>query len=427
MTGALRRYGIVACLLLAGCGDTHPPAVAETMVAGELLLAVHGEGELKSAKPTPLQVPGAGWASRRVEWMLPEGSVVKKGELIARFSADEGKQDLALALLDLQRNALARAAKGHELQAAQGRVAVDLSQVAVQLAIAQRYAGADLGTLARNEVLDAIQDAGYLEQKQDTLQWQRGQSGKRGDAELALLDAQRATFGLTADNRRSDLDALELHAPNDGVLMLNASWSGVKPMPGTNLFAGSEFGNLPDASAMEVEIELPETESQGIRAGQAVGLHPLGRPEQAITSNLSWVASAAKVRNRNSPVKYLTMRAPVPTTAVQRYGLVPGQRMVARVVQLHAHEALSVANIALRNDDAGKPTVLVRDGDDFVPRRVALGVRGNARSQILSGLLAGDEVLLAAASHEASRDIQETGEHTISAPATRGPEAEALP
>src|SRR3546814_1984087 len=77
---------------------------------------------LRSAKPTPLQVPGTGWSSRRIEWMLPEGSRVKKGELIARFSSDESEQDLAQALVDLQRNALARAAKDNELAIAQGRV-----------------------------------------------------------------------------------------------------------------------------------------------------------------------------------------------------------------------------------------------------------------------------------------------------------------
>src|SRR3546814_6186843 len=87
---------------------------------------------LRSARPTPLQVPGTGWSSRRIEWMLPEGSRVKKGELIARFSSDESEQDLAQALVDLQRNALARAAKDNELALAQGRVGVDMAQVATR-------------------------------------------------------------------------------------------------------------------------------------------------------------------------------------------------------------------------------------------------------------------------------------------------------
>ena len=393
----------IACLLLAGCGEAQRPAATETIAARDLVLSVRGQGELRSTKATPLMVPGADWAARRVDWMLADGSVVKKGDLIARFTAEEGKQDLAQAMLDLQRNTLARAAKQDDLAIAQGRVAVDLSAVAVQLAIAQRYAGADLSAIARNELLDAVEDARYLESRQDTLQWQQGQSGKRGGAELALLDAQRATFELSAKARQADLDALELRAPGDGMLMISANWSGEKPMTGTSLYAGTEYASLPDTSAMEIQVELPQIEAQGVRAGQVIEMFPVGRPEQAMTSKLSWVASAAKAQSRENPVKTLSMRAAVPVDAVRRFHLVPGQQMQARIVLLRADAALSVANVAVRNDD-GKTVVQVRDGDGFKQRVLKLGVRGPARSQVLAGLAAGDEVLLTAASAPSSAD-----------------------
>ena len=389
-----RAWPLVAALLLAGCGEAPAPPVTETVAAGPLILEARGEGVLRSSKPTPLQVPGTGWSSRRIEWMLPEGSRVKKGALIARFSSEESEQDLAQALVDLQRNALARAAKDDELATAQGRVGVDMAQVATQLGIARRYAGADLSTLARNDVLDAIEDVHYLEARQDTLQWQRDQADVRGGAEQALLDAQRATFALDAKARREDLDALELRAPNDGVLMLAANWSGVKPATGASLYAGREFGSLPDANAMEVELSLPQLEAQGIRVGQTVEMYPLGRPDDTIASKLSWVASAPKSRSRRDPVKYLSMRAPVPPEAAERLGLVPGQQMRARIIQLDAPEAMSVPNVALRSRD-GARVVRVRDGSGFEWRKVELGAHGVARSQVLSGLSPGDQVLLA--------------------------------
>src|SRR3546814_6245876 len=78
---------------------------------------------------------------------------------------------------------------------------------------------------------------------------------------------------------------------------------------------------------MEVELSLPQLESQGVRVGQAVEMFPLGRPQDTIASELSWVASAPKSRSRRDPVKYLSMRAPVPPEAAERLGLVPGQQM----------------------------------------------------------------------------------------------------
>lgn len=380
-------------MLVTACGSDEMPVASETVAQGPLTISVRGEGELRSAKPTPLNVPGKNWAQRQVEWMLPEGSLVKKGDVLARFVSPEGEQQLAQAMIDLQRNALARAAKESGLESAQGRVEVDLSRVAVQLGIAQRYADADLSTVARNQVLDAIEDREYLQVRQGVLQWQRDQSGVRGGAELAVLDAQRATFDMNAKTRKDDLEALELRAPNDGVLLLAANWSGDKPTVGANLRAGFEFGSLPDTSTMEVEIDLPQIEAQGVQAGDAVVLHPLGRPDQRIDSKLSWVASAAKVRNRESPVKFLSMRAPMPADAIERYRLIPGQRFAASVVLLDAKNAMAVPNVAIEQRD-DRHWVQVKQGNGYVSREVKLGVRGTARSQVLSGLEPGEQVRL---------------------------------
>jgi HlyD family secretion protein len=360
---------LASVALLSACAEKPLPAATETVASRALVLSVQGEGDLRSSKPTPLTVPGNNWSSRQVEWMLPEGTRVKKGDLLARFSSLDGKQQLDQAMIELQRNALARVAKQSELQAGQGRVEVDLSNVAVQLGIAQRYVDADLSAIARNEMLDAVEDVEFLQAKQGTLQWQRGQSGVRGGAELAVLDAQRATQQNNATRRQGDLDALELRAPNDGVVMLSANWSGDKAMLGATLRAGMEYGSLPDTSSMEVEIDLPQIESQGVHAGAVVELHPLGRPDQAITTQLSWVASAAKVKSPESPVKFLSMRAPVPPADVARYQLVPGQRFSARVFLLRAAKAISVANVAIEQRD-GSHFVKVRNGDDFVSRPV---------------------------------------------------------
>jgi len=391
----MQRATLLAIVtLLSACGSDDMPNASETVAKGPVTLHVRGEGELRSSKPTPLNVPGKNWAQRQVSgWCRAEGSLVKKGDVLARFVSPEGEQQLAQAMIDLQRNALARAAKESGLDSAQGRVEVDLSLVAVQLGIAQRYADADLSTVARNQVLDAIEDKEYLQVRQGTLQWQRDQSGVRGGAELAVLDAQRATFDMNAKTRRDDLQALELRAPNDGVLLLAANWSGDKPMVGANLRAGFEFGSLPDTSSMEVEIDLPQIEAQGVQTGDAVVLHPLGRPDQRIDSKLSWVASAAKVRNRESPVKFLSMRAPIPPDAIERYRLIPGQRFAASVVLLDAKDAIAVPNVAIEQRDDRHGMTMAK-GNDYVAREVTLGVRGTARSQVLAGLQPGDQVRL---------------------------------
>lgn len=387
---------VALAVAVAACGKASTDApLTERVQAGPLLIAVQGDGELHSTKATPLTVPGQQWTQRQLAWMLPDGSRVKKGEVVARFSAEQSKQDLAEALIDLQRNALARAGKQSDLGTQQGQLGVDMAQVASQLAIAHRYANAGFVALSRNQVLDGVQDERFLTTKQGILEWRRDQSSSRGGAELAVIDAKHATYELNARQKRSDLDALELRAPHDGVLMLEADWSGEKPRIGSTMWAGNNFGSLPDTASMEVRLSVPQIQAQGIKVGDAVELHPLGAPTEKVKSKLSWVAAAAQPKSRQSPVKYLQMKALVPAAAVQRYGWVPGQRFVGRVILLNAKAALSVPNLAIDSHGDGA-TVDVREGGKAVPRGVTLGVRGADRSQVLKGLKPGDEVVLSA-------------------------------
>ena len=298
---ALLLLAMLPAVFLAGCGDEEVASVpVERLRAGPVLLEVEAEGELRSTKATPLLVPGAQWAQRQLAWMKAEGSAVKAGEVVARFAAPVGQLELAKSELDLQRNALAHGGKHAEMRALRDRVDVDLAQVGTDLGIAQRYADADLDMFARNEILDAVQDEAFLGEKQGVLQWRRGQGEERGAAEVAVLDSQRATYELNASTRRNDLAALELSAPHDGVLVLTQDWAGEKPKIGGGLWAGMEFGSLPDTAAMEVRLSLPQLMAQGIRAGAAVRLHPLGRPELAFDGTVSWVAGSAQAKSREN-------------------------------------------------------------------------------------------------------------------------------
>lgn len=379
---------------LAGCSDAGLDATpVERVQRGPVELVVEAEGQLKSVKATPLLVPGEQWARRQVAWMKADGSRVRKGEVVARFIAPQAELELDKALLDLQRNLLARRAKQAELDTLLGRVDVDLAQVGSELAIAERYADAGLEMFARNQILDAIQDTRFLGEKRGVLSWKRGQGDSRGAAELAVLDSQRATFDLNANRRRDDLAALELLAPNDGVMVLSADWSGEKPKVGAQVWAGNEFATLPDSGTLEVELSLPQMEAQGVAAGVAVALHPVGRPDQAVETTLGWVASAAAVRNRQSPVKHLLMKAPVPDEAARRTGWVPGQGFRARIYVQRSAQGLSVPNVALLSDE-GRSYVQVRERGGLVQREVKLGARGPARSEVLEGLADGDEVVL---------------------------------
>ena len=381
-------------LTLAACSaapDTAPPL--EIVAEGPLDFSVHAIGELRSSKATKLVVPGTRFAQRQLAWMLPEGSTVKKGDSLARFSPARGEVDLAAAKVSLLRNALTRSGKEAELGAGSARIDADLAQVGTDLSIAETYASAELAMIARNDLLDYVQDREYLGEKQGFLGWKRGQTGERGAAELAVLDSQRETHALTAKMRGDDLAALEIIAPHAGVLMLTADWSGERPRVGSTLWASMDFGNIPDPSAMEVQFALTQLDAAGIKLGALVELAPLGRPEQMVVSKLVWVATAPQAISRANPIKHLRMKAQIAAADVDRLGLVAGQSMSVRVYAVRAANGLSVANVALLSEGAQTKVELWRDGAREA-RVIRLGERGLARSQVLEGLAPGDTVIL---------------------------------
>ena len=142
-------------LAVSACSDEidHAP-VFESVQIQKQSLSLMAMGTVTSTKATPLLVPGQNWSARQLTWMRPEGEFVKAGEVVARFSAEQGRLELAQAQIDMERNAVARTLKEADLTVAQGRIGVDLAQVDAELNIARRYAKADLQVFARKQILD---------------------------------------------------------------------------------------------------------------------------------------------------------------------------------------------------------------------------------------------------------------------------------
>jgi len=401
------RVAVVAAVLVVAAGCAEEAAQlepVEVVVAGPARLEVAVSGEVRAVKATPLNVPGDRYAQRRAIWLLGDGESVNAGDVVARFAPDQSKLEFAQAAVDLQRNLIAKAGKHAELGGVQNKVATDLADVAVRMAIAERYADADIGVLARNEILDAIDDQEFLHVRQAVLEWQRDHATDRGATELAVLDAQRATYERNAERSRRTLDAMELRAPHAGVLVLQPNWQGEKPRVGVTLMAGSVLASIPDIATLEALLELPQAESQGLAVGQRVSLYPIGHPAQRIETLISWISASAQARNQENPARYITARAPIPLEAARQLRLVPGQRLQGHVVLLALDDGITVANTAIV-DAGGSHTVQVREGGKFVSKQVELGVRGSARSHVRAGLKPGDAVrLIAPRDHASSAD-----------------------
>lgn len=389
----IRRFAtLVLPLALGACGGLAPSAPVERAAPAPWRETVRVDGEVRALRTTPLPVPGGNFDPRTLAWVAPEGSVVRAGDLLARFEAERARLQLDQARIDLLRSELRRREIERQTTIDRSTIDAEISGVDADLALSRRYAEADLGVLARNELLDALADVGFLERKRDVLDWRDENAGRRGAAELAVVDARRATAAGQAERGERAIADLEIRAPHDGVFMLESRWDGTRPAVGARLFGGGAFATLPDLGALAARFRVPQALVLGIEPGLRVEIRTAGT-DQRFDGRVASVGRTATARSRESPVRFVDVDVEIDSQTAARLGLTPGQALEAEIVLVDEPSVLTVPNLAL-SGDGETATLWVDDGGTPERVEVRVGRRGAARSEITGGLEAGRRVML---------------------------------
>ncbi|MBC3908986.1 secretion protein HlyD [Undibacterium sp. NL8W] len=350
------------------------------------------DGEIIAANKTPLTVPGQGWDSRTLIEMIPEGSLVKKDQVIARFDAPKSRMELSQAELELLRKELAAESILASDTSSRSTLAADSAKVQTDLLLSERYANADLAIFSRNKILDELQDSGFLKNKRTYLDWKTGQVQARSAAEQAVLSSQKESVNLNASQHKKNLDALELMAPHDGVFLLQASWDGAKPQVGSSFRPREEFGSLPDLDQLVANFNIEEGRTFGLKVGLPVKVRLAGSGQE-IELSITKVGNSASVTSKDSPVKFINFEAAFKKEQAQSLALKPGQALLGTVSLINQAKAMTVPNIALVQDGASFATY-VKEGEQLKRQAVVMGQRGPVRSEIKSGISPGNQVVL---------------------------------
>ncbi|WP_229416763.1 efflux RND transporter periplasmic adaptor subunit [Massilia eburnea] len=384
----------IGAALLSACDATPPAAsgTSETLAARAWNETVEAEGEIKAASDTPLAVPGSGWSSRVLVDMVADGSSVKKGQVVARFDAPQSRMELSQAEYELLRKTLAEEASRQAAAVDRGVLAGERAKVEDDLSLSRRYANVDLSVFAKNTILDALADVGFLTTKRGYLDWKGGQAQARSAAQEAVLHSQRDSVQQTAVQKRQSLDSLELLAPHDGVFLQAARWDGAKALVGASQMAGEAFGFIPDLDQLVARFSVPEGRAYGLKPGMPVRVRLAGTGTE-LDLAVTKVSSSASTISSDSPVKYTEFDAAIATDAARRLGLKPGQALNGTVWLVARQSALTVPNVSLVQEGAGY-VVYTDDAGRPVKHKIELGQRGPVRSEIKSGLAAGARIIL---------------------------------
>ena len=206
-------------------------------------------------------------------------------------------------------------------------------------------------------------------------------TGSRG-GDPVLSAQQRVTSAeLTLAEAQDQLAGTKIKAPIAGKVLA------VEGEVGSEVGAGGTFISLADVAGMQVAADFPEADAGHLEAGQSGTVTLANRPGEEFAARVVRVSPVGTADG--DMVRYGVVLAFEEVPAE----LLVGQSAGVRVRTSEVTGVLRVPSTAVRSDG----TVVVRTAAGDETRTVDVGLRGDQYTEVKTGLIEGDEIVIASA------------------------------
>lgn len=361
---------------------------------------------------------------RIVQMNVQEGSVVKKGDVVARLYSDEyaallrrAEADLTLAQAGLERSAAERKVTEDDLArllSLRGAAEADVAQQQAELSLAEiesrraaKLLEDGVGTVERRDSTKARLDAASaqvsaarsrLETAAKTILQAESQVAVAVVAEKEAR-ARVEVMSATRDQARATLEKTEVRAPFDGIVVLKDAEVGevVSPNVQGGTSARGSVVTMVDFASLEVQAEVPETSLAAVVIGRGASIYLDAFPERSYPGRVDRIWPTANRTKATVEVRVAFLERD------ERLRPEMGVRVVFEAEGAEKPVALDAAAVepaVLIPVDAvvklgGESGVFVLERDRVSFRKVSLGSERASRRVVLSGLSEGDTIVLA--------------------------------
>ncbi|MCF6262685.1 MAG: efflux RND transporter periplasmic adaptor subunit [Xanthomonadales bacterium] len=403
-----KTTALITLLILSACGNSGEPTVGPASIVvkkSAFKVLVRADGELSAASTVPLTLPPGNVMPRTIVWLADDGKWVEEGEVVARFDRSIAERSLREVLTQLQKSDLDIDAKKREFSLALNKITADIFVTQQELGVAERFS-IEEGSIAmsRQEMIERMQDEGFLRLKQDHFKNRQSGQENRRQAELAVLGAQRESASSKGSLLEQQIDASVTQAPNAGYFVRKKNWFGEALSAGQSVFPGNSFGEIPDLGKMQAILQVLESEAGSIAVGQKVSVTIDAFPDRPLSGMIDSMAQVPASLEQNSPIKYFAVTVSLDqadpdwiTPGARVRGLIEILDKPAVVWVPNQSIAQSIGEVGGQQSPAGENSslwVYVKTGSSTEKRYIEIGDRGPLRTEIKAGLAAGDEILL---------------------------------
>lgn len=361
--------------------------------SGEFNVRVTTTGELGARTFVQIQGPAnaqqAGAFQMKISSLVPEGTVVKEGDVVAeldRSSVAARAQDVSLALQKAEAQ-YQQAELDSTLNLSKAREELRTLEFALEeRKIAKEQATYEAPTIRRQAEIDYEKAERALAQAKKDYVTKRQQAIARMSEVGAETQRQRSLLATV----QGVLAAFTIRAPAPGMVIYAKEWNGRKKTAGGQITPWDPtVATLPDLGEMESVTYVNEIDVRKVAVGQPVRISLDSDPDKLLTGRVASVANVGEQRP-NADAKVFEVKI---TVLEADTTLRPGMTTANAILTSTVASALFVPLEAVTNDSS-LSYVYRRTGGRVVRQQVETGEMNDNEVVIRRGLEEGDEVLL---------------------------------
>jgi HlyD family secretion protein len=395
---ARRLFVMGLTALLAACSRKTDDIATFKVEPMTFARRVTAEGTLKPVKATPLAVPQNATSPMKVSWIADDGALLHKGDVVARFDAAEfedlllrGNEDRSTATNKLEKanaeSAATRTNLGRDARLAQS-----------ELEAAQRFKFDDAEIFSRYARIEAEVDQNLASSRKRHAVEVLGVRENLSRVEHDLLAIEDRRAGIKIKQAEEGLQALQISAPHDGILVLQRNWRGDMSRVGDTMWRGQPIGEIPELTSMQAEVFVLEADAAGLAIDQKATLFLEADSRTMFKGKIKSVDKVARPRIPRQPVQYFGVTVELERTDPRL--MKPGARVRATLEIENQSNAFAIPRQALFEKE-GKKLVYRKKNDAFEPVEVTIGSSSAGRVVVTKGLAKNDEIALEDPTREA--------------------------
>jgi RND family efflux transporter MFP subunit len=379
-------------------------AVTATVKSGDLAVVVTTTGELRARKFVQVSGPANSQMAQvyqtKISFIVPEGQVVKEGEVIAELDKGPVAAKLSEVTINLQKAEAqyTSAQLDSALNLAQAREAIRTAEyVLEEKRLANEQSKFEAPTIKRQAEIEFEKAQRGLEQAKSNYETKL----KQAIAKMAEVGAERNQHANRLRIIQEVMNAFTVRAPSPGMVIYVREWNGKKKGVGSQWSPwDASVATLPDLTQMESFTYVNEVDVRKVAVGQKVQISLDADPTKKLTGTVTQVANVGEQRpNQDSKVFEVKI-----TIAQADTTLRPGMTTSNAIETATIRKVLSIPLEAVTSDSTASYVYKV-DGRRVVKQQIATGAMNDNEIVVTRGLEKGDRVLLTVPANAAALGV----------------------